>query len=316
MRLLLALLVAVVGVLPATATSQTLALRCDGRGGIAAMENSYIAATGRGDCWFHIGHHTYDLGQPWQVEWIKGSAFTVETLFSPPTELGPGRNHSVLTFEGSLDGTTWRLLASVPYSILASRQSVAFDLAATGGPARFVRIRQPRSAAQGLSGYLDSSAIDLQVSASEQVVPDRLDTLSCETAIMERFFAEHPCWFGGVNRYDSPSVFHTYPVDAGALTGVSGEAIVAPWRSDDFTYDGGDPTGAEVVVQLSDDAVTWREAGRFRADYGLPASFWLTASGTASFVRLVGEYHHGYARHPALKHVRAMMVSSRITLHR
>lgn len=305
-------------VAPARAEAPVTRFRCDGSGDVAAMENSFIAATGQGACWFHLGHHTYDTGAPHRIGHVVGSVFSVEVTFSPPTELGVPTNPTspiaLLAFEGSLDGLTWTTLASIPYRLRVQRQAIDFDFDAQGALARFLRIRQPRAASQGLSGYLDSSSFDADLTAVPPVAStvSAARSLTCSEDIMERFFAEHPCWFGGINRYDAPSVFHTYPLGPSVISHVSGTATLLPWRSDDYAENGGSETEIRGFLQTSVDGATWNEVANFVGTYGDPIPFDVTFEQPveASFARLVAEYHTGLGTHPALKHVRGMLLDS------
>jgi hypothetical protein len=294
----------VLGAMPAARGATTVAFRCDGNGGIAAMENSYV-----GGCWGHLGHHTYDLDGLHRVGAVSGSVFSVEEQFSPPTE------GFVVLVEGSADGLAWTQLHAMPYVATSERQSIAFSFDGAGFEARFVRIRQPRSAAQGLSGYLDASRFDAELSPVDATPATAAHELSCERDVMERFFDAHPCWFGGIDRYDAPSVFHTYPLGADRpLARVAGEVTFLPWRLDDYSS-GSSRTQIAGFVQVSADGVRWTDAGRIEGSYGTPIAFDLdTAGTTARFVRLVGEHHARFASDPALKHTRGMVLSSRLSL--
>jgi hypothetical protein len=308
--------------LPARAdhTVSVVHLRCDGGtvGGapsIAAMENEYItkAYKNSGACWFHLGHHTYDLQREVSLERITGSVFSVEQQFSPPTEMNS--NGFAIIIEVSRNGTTWSEVARPLYTLGSMRQTITFDIDTSSTLARYVRVREPRSAAQGLSGYIDSSSIDLQViDLGSTPVIRRPTIMRCDRDIMERFFNEHPCWFGGINRYDSPSVFHTYPIDPGPLTDVAGSVTFLPWRSDDYTQNGGSRTAIAGVVQASVDGVTWSTVANVAGIYGVPISFAFPYSAPANYIRLAAEYHTGAHTHPALKHVRGFIIDSSLTL--
>lgn len=326
-RLLLVVVVLTCAAAPARAGTELTSFRCGGGSGspeavrvIEAMENSYIEGTGYGGCWFHTGHHTYDMGARYAIGQVSGSLFTVETNFSPPTEIEPpsGSNRTTADawLETSVDGVTWQTLRAIPYNFRIGRQEVAFDFDAAGHVARFIRIRQPKSAAQGLSGFLDSSNFDAELLAhpTEPTTRHGFTSLTCAADIMEGFFAEHPCWFGGINRYDSPSVFHTYAIDDASLDRLSGSATFAPWRTDDYHYDGGSPVSLDAHVQTSTDGTNWTDVGTISGPYGAPIPFeFLDLGGMdARFVRIVGEYMKNPTRHPSLKHVRAILVASSI----
>lgn len=304
---------------PGRATgSVQLAFACDGHPGtIGAMENEYAALTGKGPCWFHLGHHTYDMGSPYRLGHVQGSLFSVEVEYSPPTDLSP--EGALLAFEASSDGLAWEAIHEMTFDLALDRQQIEFAFDAGSVLARYMRIRQPHSAAQGLSGYLDGSSFTIDAEPVEAIFPPPPGvpsaSLSCANDLMERFFAAHPCWFGGVNRYDAPSVFHTYPIGASTLERIAGTAVFLPWRTDDYN---GSASRTDLVayVQVSSDSHHWSTVGSMTGKYGAPVAFdfqGLRGLG-ASFVRLVAEYHHGYRSDPALKHVRGMLLDSALTL--
>lgn len=300
------------------------AFLCDGGGGATpAMENSYIAATGRGACWFHTGHHTYDLGSPHRLHRIAGSVTSVEQAFSPGYEGGRLRS-VILEAWGGRSGTTWTTLGLIDYEDRVPTP-FEFDFSADPPSVRTIRIREPRSLAQGLSGFLDASGFDATLEAPTigHVPFPRKPSYACDRDVMERMFAEHPCWFGGVNRYDSPSVFHTYPIGPSALDAVSGHAIFLPWRTDDYFFDNQSPTSLKGAVQVSADGVTWATLGEISGLYGEPISFSFDglAGMPASYARIVAEYHRGMFRPPTsnwqpLKHARGFLLDSALEVRR
>jgi hypothetical protein len=305
----------------ADGATTTRTLLCDGADGTTmAMENEYIVGTGYGGCWFHIGHHTYDLEGLFAVGAITVHRISsVEVQFSPPIEPA-GVTPIPIPIEASLDGRTWTRIAHVAYNPLSTRnENIRGTLHGAQGHARYLRIRQPRSAAQGLSGYLDGSHLEVELTPVAGDAPTAARsgtfTLSCANDIMERVDPAHPCWFGGINRYDSPSVFHTYPLDAPTpVTTITGSATFLPWRSDDYFSDGGDRRALGAHLFSSADGEHWTKLSSFRAEYGVPASFTWSGSTTARFLRVVAEYHHGVRRHPALKHVRGFLLDSSLTV--
>ncbi|MFP5225686.1 MAG: hypothetical protein ACLGH3_09095 [Actinomycetota bacterium] len=293
---------------------------CSGAGGAtAAMENEYIVESGYGPCWFHTGHHTYDLGGVYAVDNLKGRVFSVEVQFSPPIEADA--SGITIVVEASLDGRNWEPIGTMPYAALSTRQDILFDLDTDGVLARYLRIRQPLSAAQGLSGYLDSSRFEASLrSATADPLPawesDERE-LRCASDTMERIYPGHPCWFGGINRYDSPSVFHTYPLDGVQQVGqVEGVATFLPWRTDDYTQNGGNRRTLQAHLQSSVDGEDWTTVHTFTAEYGVPAGFVTDEVGQAAYLRLVAEYHKGVTTHPALKHVRGMLFDSTLLVTR
>jgi hypothetical protein len=322
MKRLAVFIVLAAGLVPTEAAPASTAFRCHGSDGIAAMENSYIVEGGGGACWGHLGHHTYALGGLFQVGPVTdGRVFSVEVQFSPPTDVIVGTTQAPVAFEVSVDGRTWTTIHQIGYELRgATRREIFFDFDGGGAEARFIRIRQPRSAAQGLSGYLDASSFDAVLTPVFEgpiiAVPGPR-TYECTSHIMERFFDTHPCWAGGVNRYDAPSAFHTYPLGIeAALESVTGTVTLLPWRSDDYTSDGGSATSVAGEVQTSVDGIAWDAIGTFEGVFGRPIAFDITGldGAPARFVRLVAERHHGWNRHPALKHVRGFLVDSTITV--
>jgi hypothetical protein len=306
----------------ATAEASNLlrSFHCGGSGGATpAMENEYIVETGYGACWFHTGHHTYDLDGVYAVDNISGRVFSVEVQFTPPIEANAAG--ITIVAEASLDGRVWQTIGTMPYAALSTRQEILFDIDTGGVVARYLRIRQPLSAAQGLSGYLDASSFDASLRpASADPLPawesdERV--LRCDRDIMEGIYPGHPCWFGGINRYDSPSVFHTYPLDGvHDITLVEGSATFLPWRSDDYTQNNGNRRFLQAHLQASVDGEDWTTVHTFTAEYGLASGSVTDQVGQAAYLRVVAEYHKGVTTHPALKHVRGMLFDSVLTVTR
>lgn len=318
---LLALPTALPGALPATAeqTTTTRTLLCDGPAGTTmAMENEYITGTGFGGCWFHIGHHTYDLDGLFEVGTITVHRIaSVEVQFTPPIETSTA--HPIpITFEVSRDGRTWEPIGALPYNPLSLRNDPIRGTLEADATARYLRIRQPRSAAQGLSGYLDGSHLDVELTPVDAPSPPRRTgtfSLACATDIMERFHAEHPCWFGGINRYDSPSIFHTYPLDAPTtVTSITGTATFLPWRSDDYAGRGSSRTEVDAHLFASVDGEHWTRLTTFTAQFGLPAAITWTGHADAAYLRIVAEYHRGARLDAPLKHARGMLLDSGLTV--
>lgn len=300
------------------ATTEDRVFTCNGSGNSTmAMENEYILHSGYGPCWFHTGHHTYDLDGLHEIGSISGRAFTVESRFSPPSEVNAD-DTTALLIEASVDGIDWFTVDTVRYWLPTDRQEVTFTTNGDQAHASYLRIRQPRSLAQGLSGYLDSSSLTVSVTPVASPVLESNATsvsLDCENDIMERMDPAHPCWFGGINRYDSPSVFHTYPLGgAQIVTSVTGVATFLPWRSDDYTQNGGDRRTLKAHLFSSADGEGWTKLLTFDASYGVPAPFSYGGSVEARYLRLVAEYHKGVTTHPALKHVRGMLLDSSLTV--
>ncbi|MDX1610743.1 MAG: hypothetical protein R3185_00130 [Candidatus Thermoplasmatota archaeon] len=278
-------------------------------------------------CWFHHGHHTYRLDAPARLLGGEGVVVSVEQQFTPPTEYEDPPFKTPIRIETSLDLETWEEIGVAEYRLLedpregslglAIRQSLQVTFEASEEPFQYVRVYNPRSSAQGLSGFLDASRLDLFTEpASEAPAASeaaRVEvTLSCEEGDhLEAFFEAHPCWFGGINRYDAPSFLHTYPVsDVPMLVGeVSGEATVLPWRSDDWfepvplsnrtsAYTGWNArvNHTNVSVQASVDGMVWRTLERFRVDWGQATTFDVILEDPvpARFLRLVPDPHERF----------------------
>lgn len=275
----------------------TLKLRCGGDKATPYWAMEFTAS--KGTCWMHGGHHTYFFGdRTYRLVRATGMAFAVEQMFSPPTEVVPGSPGTTpVWLEASLDGRTWTPAGFAPYRLLTSRQEVKFDIG-KGPEFRFLRVRAPRSAAQGLSGYVDHTSLDVvaaplgRVPTPKPALGFRTAELTCEDDILEDFFAEHPCTFGGINRYDAPSFFHTYFLGDGVrLSQLSGRFRLGPWRTDDTpaTQD------CKAFVQISVDGVRWTNVGTFDGSYGEDREFFVTLKNVpARFVRLFPDYHPRY----------------------
>ncbi len=295
---------------------------------IAAME---FSASG-GTCWMHGGHHTYDLGGSFTLVSGHGYTAAVEMVYAPPKEdTGEGDPFlAPIHVATSPDGLTWAPLTFITYDVLGSVwQSSVFTFGASADPFRFIRIHNPQSATEGLSGFLDNSQFTLYANEAP-ATPGAAPTagtrdLSCADGDhMEDFFAEHPCWFGGIDRYDSPSMLHTYPLGPGATVDhISGTFTVAPWRTDDWfsplvpapeqVY------GTIVTIETSTDGTTWTAQGAVDALFGVPTSFNLTlpSSTGASFVRLIPDGHPRFDQHAAFApnhHLEAYFLDSGISV--
>jgi hypothetical protein len=296
-----------------------------------------------GTCWMHGGHHTFFLGgETFAIHTgSTGLLVSVEQQFSPPTEFdGTDLLTTLNMVETSLDGQTWTGASVARYRFLndpltepiglEERQLISFDLVPGGAPFRYIRFQEPRSALQGLSGFLDASSLNLLV---EAVAPAPTPTLAHQTKalscadgdILEDFFAAHPCFFGGIDRFDSPSILHTYVAGDGArverLTGVVG---ALPWRTDDWFLPllpaSAQVTGTRVFVQTSVNGIAWENVGDpVAVTYGVPANFDILIAGgrDARFVRLVPDVHPEFA-HPeedaALHHLEAFLTTSALTI--
>lgn len=277
-------------------------------------------------CWLHVGQHQYLVGNEtvYKLWGGEGSAFSVEQHLGVPTEPGnvsptdPQVNTTV-PIETSLRGETWRLVEDAQYRFFPGedRQRVEFSFDADGRPFRFLRVRQPRSAGQGLAGFLDRSVLTLEVTEQRPVdTPPRRDRtveLSCEDDILEDVFALHPCWFGGVNRWESPSFFHTYVLGNATIDELEGSFVTKDWREDDLGYPAGYVDG--VLLQTSRDGVHWRTVATLDTIHGVPQSFNVTLDDhEAKLVRFASARHPGWGDHPALKHPASMFLRTNLTV--
>lgn len=265
----------------------------------------------KGSCWIHGGHHTYFTGDArFVLRGFTGFAFTVEQQFSPPTEHETDPiGVTPLHVQVSLDGITWTEVAHGEYRfvpdvlqgdlVLATRQRVDIVAEGLAAPFRYFRLHEPLSAAQGLSGYLDHTEFNVEVdragTTAAPILARATRALACETDILEDIFPTHPCTFGGIDRWDAPSFWHTYVVGDGArLDRIEGTFVLAPWRLDDWTQ-GAPLNGAAAVtarVQTSVDGVHWTDVATIPATFGVEAAFDVALTGhEARFVRLFPEYH-------------------------
>lgn len=285
-------------------------------------------------CWMHGGHHTYFLDGVYRLDGGTGRVFSVEQQLAPPSDYEGGLHpHSLLDVEVSMDGLEWTVIDVVPYEFLSNvsagragfemRQSLAFTLSASNETFAFLRVHNPVSLTQGLSGFLDNSRFDLEL-ARVADPPSRENVTghySCmEGDVMESFFATHPCWFGGIDRYDAPSFFHTYPLGGvGAVTNVSGTVQVLPWRSDDWFLplvpESAQVVGTLVHVQTSANGMNWTTVASVPATFGVPASFEVALPDPidARFVRYFPDYHPRYDEYQQsapLHHPEAFLVDS------
>jgi hypothetical protein len=288
-----------------------------------------------GTCWMHEGHHTYFFGDaPYALRSIQGFAFSVEQQFAPSLDMR-------LTVETSMDGLHWTTVGYGQYKYLPDpndpstlpfpeRQVVSLDIQGAGQVFRYLRIHEPPSLSQGLSGYLDHSQIHIAVDDASaptkahgglHVTTRHTVQLSCEDDMMERFFDTHPCTFGGLDRYDSASFFQTYPLTANAtLDGIGGSFTLAPFRADDF-FDGTPLTTSEdtaAYVLTSTDGRAWTLQATIPAVYGVPTSFHVALDdANARFVRLFPQYHALFddtVNNASLHHPRAFFLHSNVTL--
>ncbi len=313
-------------------------------------------------CWIHGGHHTFVLEEPVRILGGEGFVRSVEQPFSPPSEYEEQPLQTTpIHVQVSPDGQTWTELDAIEYAFLSdpvgfaqfpftgARQDITFELdGEEETPARFIRIHQPRSLAQGLSGFLDQSRIDFFVEPAEDPGPPAVEgspsgtlALSCEEGdLLEDFFAEHPCWFGGINRYDAPSFYHTYQPGHGAtVTSIEASVEILPWRTDDYwtpvpVTDAEGVTlarederrayrdqveNATVTIQASPDCRSWKTLSSTAVAYGEPTtiSVDLDDPELARFLRLVPGFHPRFDQYrdvPANHHPEGFFVASQLEL--
>lgn len=138
---------------------------------------------------------------------------------------------------------------------------------------------------------------------------------------MERLFAAgNPCTFGQLNRYDTPSFFHTYFLGAARPDVVEVTYSALPWRLDDFRWPRGllavanltQDLNVTVLLQGSPDGAHWATLARAVGKFGVPGSFRAEGLGQpeAAFLRLAVDKHQDWDVHPALHHPRGYMVHS------
>lgn len=313
-------------------------------------------------CWIHGGHHTFVLEEPVRILGGEGFVRSVEQPFSPPTEYEQQPLQTTpIHVQVSPDGQSWTELDAIEYAFLSdpigfalfpftgARQDITFELEADEEtPARFIRVHQPRSLAQGLSGFLDQSRIDFFVEPVDDPEPitsgdTTVDTLalSCQEGdLLEDFFADHPCWFGGINRYDAPSFYHTYQPGQGAtVTSIEASVEILPWRTDDYwtpvpVTDAEGVTlarederqayrdqvqNATVTLQASPDGRSWETLSSTSVPYGALTSLTvdLDEPEPARFLRLVPGFHprfDDFRSVPANHHPEGFFVASQLEL--
>lgn len=300
----------------------TLRLRCGGDQTTPYWAMEFTAS--KKTCWMHIGHFFYFFGgKTFHFQRVTGTAFTVEEQLSPPTGLDPDQPGNALIYvDISMDGLTWETVGHGSLRLAEMRQEVRLDITGSGQPFRFLRIHNPPSSAEGLSGYLDAVSLDVQVTRGPRAPAATATTthraLSCENDILEDFFTTHPCTFGGINRWDAPSFMHTYWLGGrGRINKIAGKLTLAPWRYDDYTKGGGSALTTLAVIQTSTDGVHWNTIGEVPADYGKETSFSFPLKQVAAeFVRFFPELHANfdYPAAPSHHHPRAYFLNSELSL--
>ncbi len=161
------------------------------------------------------------------------------------------------------------------------RQIIEFDIDAEGEEFRFLRVANPESIYTGLTGFLDRSELFLDVSPADPVPDpdletDTTQTLSCEEDIMEKtLHSEDPCTFGGYfleendihtpfvrfgnypGQWDTPSFFHTYPLEGATLESIEGDVTVRDYRTNGPSED------QKILIQTSTNGEIWRTLHEF-----------------------------------------------------
>lgn len=289
----------------------------------AALNAMEYAQSG-GTCWLHGGHHTYALAGQATLRGILAIAFSVEQQYAPGVVDPNDPTTWPVHLETSLDGITWTQLMTAPYLVTSDRQTVWYDDEGLDATFRFLRFHNTPSLTQGLSGFLDHTDGYLMVDNLGTTPPpttlaQQTRAFTCEADIMEDFFATHPCWFGGIDRYDSASFWHTYVLgDNATADRISGTFTLLPWRSDDWFLSNSlnNVTATSAFLLTSADGVTWTERARIPATYGVAQSFNVTlADAEARFVRLFPEPHGNFddvAGDPPAHHARGYFMHSGI----
>jgi len=309
-------------------------LDCGGAdNGTAALEMSYL-----GSCWGHIGHHIYLVDPPRAVARVNGSLFAVEA------EVAGIEGEPLIRFEASLDGRAWAPLGTAPYPYAGSglteeRHAIDFDFLADLVPARFVRVSMPPSTQEGLAGYIDHTRLFVHGRPVEAAEPAPRPTSDCLDGVLESFFPEHPCWFGGYDRvdealgggpaaahlgtypigsyYDSPSFFHTHYLGAGVEGPFAAEARVQHWRTPNqfalcSAYGGEAPLRPVILAQASPDGRNWTEVARAEGDYDASVTLRGEAPEGTRLVRFAAAPSPGDQEHAPCHHPVAFLVESRI----
>ncbi len=317
------------------APPQAIALHCRNASlGVVAMESSYL-----GSCWGHVGHHTYFLGDAYTLQHVAGRVFAVEIAYTTLAD------EPVLPVQVSLDGANWTTVAGFDYPLgedPEDRYEIFTSAAVADVSFRFLRVHMPRSAHEGLAGYLDASNFTLQATPAPGAPPEPAARLSadCHEGLLDSFFADHPCWFGGydpVDRqqggdpetlhaswdiydeswFDSPSFLHTY-----YLAGVGGrlhaDVTVQMWRMFHYGLCSGldplrTPVVPTVVAEASGDGQTWTRIAEVPGSYLDPVELEGDVPDDTRFLRFGAgrgaSYSQGGCHHPV-----AFVVDSQLSI--
>jgi hypothetical protein len=281
-------------------------------------------------CWFHNSIHQYFVGHDRTLNLYHGTGavVSVEQQFSPGGNLSVDTTPAGVTVpihvELSMDGFSWAPVAQIEYRFVnvvgvPTRQTINVDFDAQGAEFRYLRVRHTESLMQGLSGYLDHSFMRINVTDGSPVAAPTLApatrSLSCTNDIMEDIFPTHPCWFGGLNRWDAPSWFHTYPLERAEVDSVRGNATFAYFRPDDPGQTTGVVAGTGFVYG-SADSFDWTVVGSFPIVYGVESSFFFPNLGgvPVRFLRVASDKHPGWATDAALAHPEGYLLSSELVV--
>lgn len=321
----------------AGAGTATIDLHCrNADKGVIAMESSYL-----GSCWGHVGHHTYFLGQPHVLHHVAGRVFAVEIAYTTLADDA----EPVLPVQVSLDGSNWTTVAGFDYPLgqdPEDRYEIFTSATVEDVPFRFLRVHMPRSAHEGLAGYLDASNFTLAASPAANAPPEPAPQTSadCRDGLLDSFFPEHPCWFGGYDNldrqqggdpdtlhaswdiydeswFDAPSFLHTY-----YLSGVGGrlqaDVTVQMWRLFHYGLCSGldplnTPVAPTVVAEASPDGQQWSLIAQEPGSYLDPVHLEGDVPDDTRFVRFGAgrgaSYSAGGCHHPV-----AFVVDSRLTI--
>lgn len=272
-----------------------------------------------GGCWGHYSVFQWFLGetQLYTLNSADLKVYWVEAEASPPA--------GVPQVEVSRDSITWHLLVPTLVTNAGTYDGGELNVpgvqyhmkfGAESDTFRFLRIRGPASATQGLAGFVDFARgrVDLVPAGSVPSAPMPLPTTtrSCATDLMEDLYLAHPCWYGGVNDYDSASALHTYFLGAANVLAVHGTVEAQVYRHfinplgevdlgaarlglDDNTLAAGH---TNVTIQISPNGRDWQNVCKFSANYlestSIPSSCALPSKTPAMFVRLAAQKHPRY----------------------
>lgn len=303
-------------------------------------------------CDARLGIETYFVGKDrtYRLHAGKGLVITNGMTLSPSTDIvgpngGPATSPSIiaapqrLILETSLDGFLWTEIqvrnlnwvgVEVPSldtehdpqvttagTVFGARYVNFFSFSVFEPPEfRFLRVRQPQSAAQGLSGFIEATNLRIEVVEDRILTPPaptaNVQERTCHLDMMDHTFPTHRCWFGGAQHWDAASVYHTYFLDNTTLTRIEVTATPLLYRALDAIADASpvnaNPAGAvqsgRVHVHLSEDGERWTEltnaadpevpyGQQLRLDLDVVAR--LGTAARARFVQLTGDLHPSFS---------------------